>query len=103
MENITAEKPIAADAADEHYRLIAQAIDEVRPYLKADGGDCELIAVDGNLVTVRLAGACVGCQLSGATLNGVQQKVIEKLGFPIRIVQAPSKPGPSRPFILPHH
>jgi len=103
MENITAETHMAADTTDEHYRLIAQAIEEVRPYLKADGGDCELIAVDGNLVTVRLGGACIGCQLSGATLNGVQQRVIEKLGFPIRIVQAPSKPGPSRPTFSPHH
>jgi len=95
---------VEASAADEaRYKLIAQAIDELRPHLKADGGDCELVGVDGNLVTVRLHGACVGCQLSGATLNGVQERLIAKLGFPLRIAQAkPAAPVSSRPIQLAH-
>ena len=43
-------------------RIIESAIEELRPYLKADGGDCELVDVDGDRVMVKLSGACVGCQ-----------------------------------------
>lgn len=87
----------ASSAEEKRYRLIEQAIEELRPRLKADGGDCELVSVEGNLVTVRLHGACVGCQLSGATLNGVQERLIAILGFPVRIAQAaPAAPRPIR-------
>ncbi|MGB8364049.1 MAG: NifU family protein [Rhizomicrobium sp.] len=91
----------ASEAATERYKLIEEAIAELRPYLKADGGDCELISVDGNLVTVKLHGACVGCQLSSATLNGVQERLITKLGFPLRIALA--KPSTARPVQIAHH
>lgn len=92
-----------AQADETRYNLIAQAIEELRPHLKADGGDCELVSVEGNLVTVRLHGACVGCQLSGATLNGVQERLIGKLGFPLRIAQAkPVGSIVSRPIKLTH-
>ena len=85
----------AANAAEKRYKLIEQAIEELRPNLKADGGDCELVGVEGNLVTVRLHGACVGCRLSSATLNGVQERLIAILGFPLRIaLAAPTAPRP---------
>lgn len=102
---IVEHEPVTAQGAvDEvRYKLIAEAIEELRPHLKMDGGDCELVGVDGNLVTVRLSGACIGCQLSGATLNGVQERLIAKLGFPLRIAQAkPMAPGPSRPVQIAH-
>ncbi len=89
------------EAFVQRYKLIEQAIEELRPHLKADGGDCELISVEGNLVTVKLHGACVGCQLSGATLNGVQERLIAKLGFPLRIALAKSTPG--RPVQIARH
>lgn len=91
----------ATEAVNNKFKLIEQAIEEFRPYLKADGGDCELVGVDGNLVTVKLHGACVGCQLSGATLNGVQERLIAKLGFPVRIALA--KPASARPVQLAQH
>ena len=58
----------------------------MRPFLKKDGGDCELIDVDGSNVIVKLSGACVGCQMASMTVNGVQEKIIAKLGIPIRVV-----------------
>ncbi len=76
------------DAAGKRLALIEQAVEELRPRLKADGGDCELVGVEGNLVTLRLQGACVGCQLSALTLNGLQQRLIARLGFPLRIALA---------------
>jgi NifU-like protein len=66
--------------------LIAEALDELRPHLKRDGGDCELVNVEGNVVYVRLSGNCVGCQLSSVTLSGVQARLADKLGRPLRVV-----------------
>jgi NifU-like protein len=52
--------------------LIEDVIDrEVRPALRQDGGDLELIDVDGNVVTVRFRGACSGCVVSAITLKDV--------------------------------
>lgn len=70
----------------EQLRLIESAIDDMRPHLQRDGGDCELIDVDGNTVFVKLTGACVGCQLASVTLSGVQAKLADKLGKPLRVV-----------------
>ena len=47
---------------------------KVRPTLKADGGDIELIDVKDGVVQVRLTGACHGCPMSAMTLkHGVEQ------------------------------
>ncbi len=68
------------------FRLISSAIAELRPRLQRDGGDCHLVSVEGNLVRVKMAGACVGCQLASVTIHGIQEKLIAKLGFPLRVV-----------------
>ncbi|MDH3345618.1 MAG: Fe-S cluster assembly protein NifU [Kiritimatiellaceae bacterium] len=52
--------------------LIEDVIDrEVRPALRQDGGDLELIDVDSNIVKVRFRGACSGCAVSTITLKDV--------------------------------
>ncbi len=67
-------------------KLIEEALEEIRPFLKKDGGDCELVDVDGSNVIVKLTGACVGCQAASMTINGVQEKIVAKLGIPMRVV-----------------
>ncbi len=67
-------------------KLIEEVIAEIRPNLKRDGGDCELLGVEGNKVMVRLTGACVFCKLSSATLEGIQTRIVERLGELIRVV-----------------
>ena len=42
--------------------------------------------VEGDVVRVRMTGACVGCQLASMTVLGVRMKLIEKLGFPVKVV-----------------
>jgi Fe-S cluster biogenesis protein NfuA len=56
---------------------INKAIESIRPYLKSDGGDIELVEVSDDLtVKVRLLGACDGCPFSVQTLKaGVEQAV----------------------------
>lgn len=67
-------------------RLVEEVVAEVRPALQRDGGDCELIDVDGDKVMLRLKGACVNCQLASMTVNGVQQRLMERTGLPLRVV-----------------
>jgi Fe-S cluster biogenesis protein NfuA len=53
---------------------VKEVLDKVRPYLVKDGGNVELIAVDGGTVKVKLVGACAGCPHSKMTLkNGIER------------------------------
>lgn len=56
-------------------------LDEVRPFLKADGGDAELVEVTGdNVVRIKLTGACGHCPMSTMTLRmGIEKKLREKI------------------------
>jgi len=67
-------------------KLIEETIEKIRPSLQRDGGDCELVDVDGNRVMVKLTGACVGCHLSSATIEGVQAKLVEAVGVPLLVI-----------------
>jgi len=44
-------------------------LDRVRPFLQADGGDIELVWVEGNSAGVRLTGVCAGCPAAHMTLH----------------------------------
>ena len=56
----------------EKIRLIEQTIErEIRPMLKNDGGDIELIDVEGDRVKVALRGMCAGCHVAQFTLKDV--------------------------------
>ena len=77
-ERLEAERKAGAKNASkkltviEKIRLIEQTIErEIRPLLKRDGGDIELIDVDGNRVKVALRGMCAGCQVAHFTLKDV--------------------------------
>ena len=48
---------------------VEEALNKVRPTLQADGGDVELVEVKGEVVKVRLTGACSGCPMSQMTLK----------------------------------
>ena len=56
---------------------VAQALEDIRPALQADGGDVELVEVTADgLVKVRLTGACGGCPMSQMTLKqGIEQRL----------------------------
>lgn len=56
---------------------VERAIGEVRPALQADGGDVELVSIEGDLVRVRLTGACSRCAMAGNTLEEfIQERVL---------------------------
>ncbi|VAX26346.1 NifU-like domain protein [hydrothermal vent metagenome] len=57
---------------------VLDALESVRPYLKADGGDVELVDIkEDGIVEVRLTGACVGCPMSQMTLRaGIERALM---------------------------
>lgn len=92
----TEQTPAAATfSGDERVQVIQAVIDEIRPNLRRDGGDCELVEVCGNKIMVKLTGACVLCKLSSATLEGIQARLVEKLGEFVRLIPVPGG-APSR-------
>jgi len=53
---------------------VQAVLDDIRPNLRADGGDVELVDVKDGIVSVRLKGACAGCPMSTMTLkNGIER------------------------------
>lgn len=58
--------------------LIQEIIErEIRPLLQADGGDVELVDVEGNKVTVSLRGMCTGCLMADVTIRNIESKLKE--------------------------
>jgi NifU-like protein len=68
------------------YDLVEKAIAELKPHLNRDGGDIELIAVEGDMVVVDLTGNCTGCILASVTLAGIRKKLIDAVGRPLKVV-----------------
>lgn len=58
---------------------INQALDEIRPFLKSDGGDISFIELtDDNVVKVQFLGACTGCSVNQMTLKSGVETTIQK-------------------------
>lgn len=69
-------------------RMIEETIDrEIRPSLKHDGGDIELVDVVGNRVLVAMRGACATCQASQATMKGFVQAKLQEFVAPELVVE----------------
>ena len=59
---------------------VESVLARVRPYLQADGGDIELIGLEGNSALVRLTGVCAGCPSAHMTLYlGVETALREAM------------------------
>ncbi len=59
---------------------VQTVLDNIRPSLRADGGDVELVDVKDGIVSVKLKGACAGCPMSTMTLkNGIERLLKQEL------------------------
>ena len=67
---------------------IADAIEEVRPHLQADGGDVELVDVVDGVVKVKLKGACAGCPMSQMTVKWGIESYLKKKVPGVKSVEA---------------
>ena len=58
---------------------VETALEMCRPYLRADGGDVELVRItDDGIAEVRLQGVCSGCPMSRMTLRaGIERAVLQ--------------------------
>ena len=60
-------------------KKVEDALDEIRPYLKDDGGDVELIEItDDFIVKVEFKGACGSCNINMQTLKNGLEVVVKK-------------------------
>ena len=67
---------------------IELVLDEVRPYLVADGGDVELVEIDGLSVKLKLKGACGSCPSSTVTMRmGIEKRLLEKIPDIMEVIQ----------------
>jgi Fe-S cluster biogenesis protein NfuA len=59
---------------------VEEVLNQIRPSLRADGGDVELVDVKDGIVSVKLTGACSGCPMSTLTLkNGIERLLKEEI------------------------
>ncbi len=69
---------------------VEQAMTDIRPYLRAEGGDVTVVSVVDGVVSVRLTGACGSCSLSYATVTGVIERRLKQALPDVRSVTAVS-------------
>lgn len=66
---------------------VERALEEIRPFLKSDGGDITLLGIDDNKhVRVRLEGACTSCNVNQMTLRAGVETTIKKYAPEIETV-----------------
>ena len=57
---------------------IENALEEIRPFLKNDGGDISLVSVEKDIVKVKFEGACSTCTVNQMTLKSGVEMIIKK-------------------------
>lgn len=68
---------------------VEEAIDQLRPFLAADGGDMELVDItDDGVVQVQLIGACKDCSMSDMTMKAGLEEAVKKVAPDVKSVEA---------------
>lgn len=84
---------------------VAQALEEVRPYMGSHGGGIELVEVTGGVARVRLEGTCNGCAASTLTLKLAVEEAVLRAAPELQAVEAvdedaePAGPAPDGPVL----
>lgn len=68
--------------------IVEEAIQQLRPFLEADGGDIEVVAIEDSVVKVKLLGACQSCNMSAMTLKAGVEEAIKKVAPQIKKVES---------------
>jgi Fe-S cluster biogenesis protein NfuA/nitrite reductase/ring-hydroxylating ferredoxin subunit len=76
---------------------VHEALEEVRPYLDSHGGGVELVAVEDDVVRLRLHGSCDGCPSSTMTLKLAIEDAIHKAAPDVVAVEAEGVSAPAAP------
>ncbi len=68
---------------------VLSSLEQLRPFLHADGGDMELVEIqDDATVVVRLLGACSDCSMSMMTLKAGLEESVKKVAPEVKAVVA---------------
>ena len=68
---------------------VEKAIDTVRPYLQADGGDVKIVEITAdNIVKLELTGTCSNCSMSTMTMKAGIEEAIKRAVPEIASVEA---------------
>tara|TARA_Y100001968_G_scaffold288063_1_gene290015 strand:+ start:1145 stop:1414 length:270 start_codon:yes stop_codon:yes gene_type:complete len=79
---------MASQTLDLTIENVETVLDELRPFLMADGGNVEIVEIDGPVVKVRLQGACGSCPSSTMTLKmGIERKLRETIPEVSEVIQ----------------
>ncbi|CAF2320986.1 BnaCnng49720D [Brassica napus] len=71
---------------------VESVLDEIRPYLMSDGGNVALHEIDGNIVRVKLQGACGSCPSSVMTMKmGIERRLMEKIPEIVAVESVPDE------------
>ena len=72
---------MAVAETEELIQRIDAALDDVRPHLKVDGGNVEIVDVtDEHIVRIKWLGTCVNCNMSMMTMKaGIEQSIMGKV------------------------
>ncbi|SFK76887.1 Fe-S cluster biogenesis protein NfuA, 4Fe-4S-binding domain [Paenibacillus sp. 1_12] len=70
------------------YDEVLEVLDKLRPFLQRDGGDVELVDVEGGIIKLKLMGACGSCPSSTITLKaGIERALLEEVEGVVEVVQ----------------
>ena len=68
---------------------VETTLEELRPYLKADGGDIRLVEITEELVVrIELLGACADCSMINITLKGGVESALKKAAPELKAIEA---------------
>ena len=98
-EGETIEQPVKKPAEEkpaglsnlQRMQKVMEVINMIRPQLQADGGDIELVDINGKVVSVRLQGSCHGCGASQVTLHQVIEQILRQQVEPDIVIEEAQK------------
>ena len=98
-EGETIEQPVKKPAEEkpaglsnlQRMQKVMEVINMIRPQLLADGGDIELVDINGKVVSVRLQGSCHGCAASQVTLHQVIEQILRQQVEPDIVIEEAQK------------
>lgn len=79
--------PVVANATD--LERMQALLEQINAYIEHyHGGSVELVSLDGNVLKVRLGGACLGCPLLPSTLHGWVEGTVRQFFPDLEMVQS---------------
>ena len=98
-EGETIEQPVKKPAEEkpaglsnlQRMQKVMEVINMIRPQLQADGGDIELVDINGKVISVRLQGSCHGCAASQVTLHQVIEQILRQQVEPDIVIEEAQK------------